>query len=158
MPRNKKYWKRRFGAIESTAYHNHLDLRPIPDLDDEGLAYLLTNVKGINMLDLNETEVSNESITLLTKLDYVNELGIKGCTNIDDACIPDLNKLTSLQFLYLRNSGITMDGLLQLDALTKLTRLLLSVDDTENLESKMLLLKNRFPGCDFVVNSVPYIF
>jgi hypothetical protein len=93
MPCNKKYWKRRFGTVGITAYHHHLDLRPIPDLDDKGLAFMLINVKGINMPDLNETEITNSSISLLTTLEYVNELGIKGCADIDDGCIDDLNKL-----------------------------------------------------------------
>jgi hypothetical protein len=158
MPRNKKYWKRRFGAIGTTEYHHHFDLRPIPDLDDEGLAYLLTNVKGINMLDLNETEITNASITLLTTLEYVNELRIKGCTAIDDDCITDLNKITSLQFLHVKNTGITIDGILQLNALIKLTDILFSNDDDKDIKDKMLLLKDMLPNCSFVINSIPYIF
>lgn len=56
MPKDKKYWKQRFGtrvAEEMTPYHHHLDLRRIDDLDDEGLACLLTNVKGVNMLSVS---------------------------------------------------------------------------------------------------------
>ncbi|MGF2414620.1 hypothetical protein [Ferruginibacter sp.] len=158
MPRNKKYWKRRFGAAETTAYYHHFDLRPIPDLDDEGLAYLLTNVKGVNMLDLNETEITNTSIALLTKLEYVNELRLKGCTEIDNDCIADLNKITSLQFLHVKNTGITIDGILQLTALTKLTTILFSNDDNKDVKEKMLLLKAMLPNCSFAINSIPYIF
>jgi hypothetical protein len=158
MPRNKKYWKRRFGDGEMAAYHHHFDLRQIPDLDDEGFAYLLTNVKGVNMLDLNETEITNASITLLTRLEYVNELRIKGCSDIDDDCIADLNKITSLQFLHVKNTGITIDGILQLTALTKLTTILFSADDTAAIKDKMLLLKESLPNCSFAINSIPYIF
>ena len=129
MPRNIKYWKRRFGTANTIAYHHHFDVRQIPDLDDEGLAYLLTNVKGVNMLDLNEIEITNATIALLTKLEYVNELRMKGCVDIDNNCIADLNKIASLQFLHVKNTGITIDGLLQLTALTKLTELLFSADD-----------------------------
>jgi hypothetical protein len=158
MPRNKKYWQRRFGILNTEAYYHHFDVRQIPDLDDEGFAYLLTHVKGINMLDLNETEITNASIALLTKLEYVNELRIKGCTDIDDDCITDLNKITSLQFLHVKNTGITIDGILQLNALTKLTDILFSNDDDKDIKDKMLLLKNMLPNCSFVINSVPYIF
>ncbi|WP_462219136.1 hypothetical protein [Ferruginibacter sp.] len=158
MPRNKKYWQRRFGILNTEAYHHHFDVRQIPDLDDEGLAYLLTHVKGINMLDLNETEITNASIALLTKLEYVNELRIKGCTEIDNNCIADLNKITSLQFLHLKNTGITIDGILQLIGLTKLTDILFSNDDDRDIKDKMLLLKDMLPDCNFVINSVPYIF
>jgi len=73
MSRNKKYWKRKFGNLADRIepYYHHFDLRPFTDLDDEGLAYLLTNLRGVNMLDLNETSITDESIKLLTKLEYV---------------------------------------------------------------------------------------
>ncbi len=158
MPRNKKYWQQRFGTVNTEAYHHHFDVRQIPDLDDEGLAYLLTHVKGVNMLDLNETEITNASIALLTKLEYVNELRLKGCTEIDNDCITDLNKITSLQFLHVKDTGITIDGLLQLTALTTLTQLLFSADDTAAIKEKILLLKERLPHCSFAINAVPYIF
>ncbi len=158
MARNKKYWQRRFGILNTEPYHHHFDLRQIPDLDDEGFAYLLTYVKGINMLDLNETDITNASIALLTKLEYVNELRLKGCNEIDNNCIADLNKITSLQFLHVKNTGITIDGILQLNALTKLTELLFSYEDTVAIKDKMLLLKEMLPDCNFVINSVPYIF
>jgi hypothetical protein len=159
MPRNKKYWKRRFGNVENIPeYNHHLDFRRITDLDDEGFAYLLTNVKGVNMLDLNETDITNNSITLLTKLEYVYELRIKGCTEIDDHCIADLNKMTGLKFLHVKNTGITIDGLLKLNDLTNLTELMFSVDDETIIKDKMLLLKNNLPDCSFTVNSKPYIF
>ncbi len=158
MPRNKKYWKRRFGILNTEPYHHHFDLRQISDLDDEGFAYLLTYVKDINMLDLNETDITNASIALLTKLEYVNELRLKGFTEIDNNCIADLNKITSLQFLHVKNTGITIDGILQLNALTMLTEILFSEEDTVATKDKMLLLKEMLPDCKFVVNSIPYIF
>lgn len=152
MPRNKKYWKQRFGTTDTAAYHHHFDLRPIPDLDDEGLAYMLTNVKGINMLDLNETEITNASITLLTTLEYVNELRLKGCTDIDDDCIADLNKITSLQFLHVKDTGITIDGLLQLTQLKKLGEVLFSAADVEIIKEKLLKFTRMHPNCKIVID------
>jgi hypothetical protein len=161
MSRKKKYWKRRFGDLTAESmqpYYQHLDFRGITDLEDEGLAYLLTHVKGIKMLDLNEADITNASITLLTKMEYLNELRLKECTEIDNNCIADLNKITSLQFLHVKNTGITIDGLLQLNALTKLTEILFSEEDTVAIKDKMLLLKDMLPDCKFVINSIPYIF
>jgi len=62
--RDSKYWKRKFGSLAESIepYYQHFDLRPIDDLDDEGFTYLIAPVKGVNMLDLNETEITNESI------------------------------------------------------------------------------------------------
>lgn len=159
MARDKKYWKRRLGKIEYTSsYHDHLDFRGIPDLNDDGLAYFLTDIKGINMLDLNETEITNDSIELLSNFEYVNELRLKGCNEIDDDCIPDLNKITSLQFLHIKDTAITIDGILQLNGLTNLRQLLFSVDDTAVIKDKMLLLHKILPNCNCTINSIPYVF
>lgn len=154
--KNNKYWKRRLGPLAATmeAYHHHLDLRPIDGLDDEGLAYLLNNVKGVNMLDLNETEISNESIKLLTQLEYVKELRVKGC-RLDNGCMADMNKITSLEFLHLKDTGVTIDGLLQIHDLINLRELMFSADNVEAIKEKVERLREMFPACDFTVNSKP---
>ena len=159
MARDKKYWKRRLGKVEyASPYQDHIDFRGIPDLNDEGLTYFLTRINGINMLDLNETEITNDSITFLSNLEYVNELRLKGCLEIDDDCISHLNKMTSLQFLHIKDTGITIDGILQLNALKNLRELLFSVEDIETVKDDILLLKIMLPNCNFTINSVPYIF
>jgi hypothetical protein len=159
MPRNKKYWQRRFGYLADVdAYYNHLNLMHVDDLDDEAFAYLISPVKGVDMLDLNETEISNDSIKLLTGLEYVKELRVKGCHKIDDACVSDLNKITSLELLHLKNTSVTIDGILKLNQLTRLKKILFSADDADAIKEKMLQLKTILPGCDFVINSKPYYF
>lgn len=161
MPKNRKYWKRRFGgktAGDSAAYHHHLDFRLLDDLDDEGLAYIMTDVKGVNMLDLNETEITNESIKLLIGLEYVRELRAKDCPYHDNNCIESLNQLLTLEFLHFKNTAITIDGLLQLTNLHNLKVLMFSADETESIKEKMVQLKNRLPNCDFTVNSKLWIF
>lgn len=160
MPRNEKYWKRRFGNLAGKIepYYHHLDFRRIDGLDDEGFAYLIANVKGVDMLDLNESEITNESIRLISTLEYVKELRVKGCHQLDDDCVVDLNKITSLEFLHLKNTSVTIDGILKLNALTNLKELLFSADDVEGIKEKMLLLRAMLPGCEFVVNSKPYYF
>lgn len=159
MARDTKYWEKRLGTkTTDSPYQEHMDFRGLPELNDAGLAYYLKDVVGINMLDLNETEITNDAIKDLTTLLYVNELRLKGCYEIDDGCIADLNKLTSLKFLHLKDTGITIYGILQLKDLTDLTTLLFSVDDTAVIEDKMLLLQEMLPNCNYVVNSVPYTF
>ena len=158
MPKNAKYWKSRIKPVNTQEYYHHYDLRHIDDLNDDGLAYLLTNVKGINMLDLNETEISNASIKLLTTLEYVLELRLKGCAELDNDCVADLNKLTTLQFLHIKGTYITIDGILQLTQLVHLKELLFSADDVDAIKDKMLLLRNILPNCAFVVDGKPYSF
>jgi hypothetical protein len=159
--RNKKYWKRRLGNLITpgmAAYYHHFDLRPFSDLDDEGLEYMLTYVKGIDMLDLNETEITNHGIKLLTKLEYIKELRLKSVRDINDDCADDLNKITSLEFLHLRFTGFTINGVLKLTALTNLKKIIFSEDNAEAITNKMLQLKEMHPNCEFLVNSQPYEF
>ncbi|HSC54288.1 MAG TPA: hypothetical protein VLC98_11720 [Phnomibacter sp.] len=159
--RDKKYWKRRFGDLGPETiepYYHHFDLRRFDNLDDEGFAYLLTSVKGVNMLDLNETEITNESIAILPRLEYVYELRLKGVYGIDNGCIPDLNKLDQLSFLHVNHTGITIDGLLQLTNLQALRTLLFTADDAESIREEILQLHALLPQCELVVNSKPQYF
>lgn len=161
--KDHKTLQRRFGnfiAGNKAEYWHHLDLRPIDDLDDAAFAYILTGVgaKGINMLDLNETEITNESIRLLAGLQYVKELRAKGCRRLDNGCIPYLDQVRELEFLHLNGTGVTIDGLLQLRLLTTLKTLLFYDNNPEAIREKMLQLRELLPGCEFIVNSRPYEF
>ena len=160
MPRNEKYRKGRFGDPigKIQPYCHHLDLRHIDDLDDIGFAYIIEAVRGVDMLDLNELEITNDTIRLISTLEYVKELRAKGCHKIDDDCVVDLNKITSLEFLHVRNTSITIDGLLQLNKLTNLKTLMFSADDVDAIKEKMIRLKTMLPQCDLVINSKPYYF
>jgi hypothetical protein len=160
LPQNKKYWKRKLGNLAESIepYYNHFDLRPINDLDDEGFAYLIAPVKGVNMLDLNETEITNESIRLITKLEYVTELRAKGIPGLTDACAEDLNKIKGLEFLHVKNTGITIDGLLKLQDQHQLKTILFSAADVEAIKEKLMQLKDMHPGCEFVIDGKPYYF
>ena len=118
----------------------------------------MQNVKGVNMLDLNETDITNESIALLTGLEYVKELRAKECHHLDNDCVDDLNKLTSLVFLHLKSTNITVDGLLRLKNLPDLKTLMFSADDVAAIKEKLLQLKTMLPHCEIVINSKPYYF
>ena len=152
--KQEKELKRRYGKLAESMepYYHHLDLRPISELDDEALEYILQKIKGINMLDLNETEITNKSIALLCLLEYIKELRLKGCHNIDDDCIADMNRITSLEFLHVRHTGITIDGVMKLQALTNLKTLMFSADETEASSEKVEQLKQVLPGCEIVIN------
>lgn len=160
MKKRDKELKRRYGKLAEgmEPYYHHLDLRPLSEMDDEAFAFIMEKVKGVNMLDLNETQISNESINYLTRLEYVNELRAKGCHNLNDGCIPHLNQLRSLTFLHLKYTGITVTGLLQLTGLTNLKELMFSADEEEDIKEQMIQLKQQLPGCTFVVNAKPWIF
>ena len=161
MAKKKSYWQEQFKNLvtdDMAPYWHHFDLRSVTNLNDEGLAYVLSRVKGIYMLDLNETEITDEGIKVLPQLEYINELRLKGLRGVTDAGMEDLNRIKGLTFLHLKNTSVTIDGLLKLDALTGLTILMFSDDGKEDIKAKMLQLKAMLPGCKFVINSKPYYF
>ena len=158
--KTKKELERLFGkmAESMTEYEEHIDFRSWEDFNDEAFAFVMGNVKGVNMLDLNETDITNDSIRLLTRLQYVHELRAKECRHLDDGCADDLNKLTSLVFLHLKSTNITIDGLLKVTNLSSLKTLMFSADDIEPIKEKLLELKTRLPQCELIINSKPYYF
>lgn len=139
-------------------YYHHLDFRGLDDFDDDGFAYLMEKVKGVDMLDLNETGISNESIKLLIQLEYVKEIRAKGCHGLDNDCIPYLSQIPSLEFLHLKYTGITIDGLLRLSGLPHLKILMFSDDNPENIGQKLPELKKLLPDCEIVVNGKTQYF
>ena len=157
--KNSKYWKRRLGNETpgtAGAYHQQLDFRRIDELDDTGLAYMMNGVKGVEMLDLHEADITNASIQLLATLEYVRELGLKGCNQVDDDCIPDLDRVNGLEKLHLKDSSITIDGLLKLSSHHGFKQVMFSAVDVDAIRAKMAFLSERYPHCKWIINSVPY--
>lgn len=149
-----KKLKHRFGKLAESIepYYHHLDFRGFDDFDDDAFAYLMKNVKGVNMLDLNETNISNESIKLLPHLEYVKEIRAKGCHSLDNECVPYLNQINSLEFLHLKYTDVTIDGLMQLTASPTLKVLMFSAEDMESIQEKLPELRALLPDCEIVVN------
>lgn len=152
-----KELKRRYGRMAESMepYYHHLDFRPLSDLNDEAFAYLMEKVKGVNMLDLNETEITDVSIALLARLEYVKELRVKGCRQLTDACIDDLNRIRELEFLHVKGTRITIDGLLRLTEQPNLKTLLFSDDHPELIADKIQQLLAMFPACEIALDGTP---
>lgn len=150
----------RFGKLAAgmEEYYHHLDFRSLDDLDDDGFTYLMQKVKGVDMLDLNETNIGNKSIKLLTGLEYVKEFRAKGCHQLDNGCVPDLNQIPSLELLHLKYTEITIDGLLQLTDLPNLRTLMFSSPDGADIRDKLSDLHTLLPDCELVVDGKPQSF
>lgn len=159
--KEKYFWKKYFNfpdRLEEIPYAiEHINLR-CTEVDDEDLEYLVSRIMLIEMLDLDETSVSNNGIKQLIKLKGLKELRLKDNYPINNDCIPDLNKMTGLELLHLGSTSITIDGILQLNALQSLKRLLFSMENIENNGEKMLQLKSLLPHCEFIINNKLYNF
>lgn len=133
-------------------YYRQLDLRPLSDLDDEAFAYIIQAVKGVEMLDLNETEITAESIRLLANWEYLKELRLRGCRQIDNDAIPYFREIKELELLHLKGTKVTINGLLQLGSLPRLKTLLFSDEEPELLVDRMREMEKLFPNCEFIID------
>ena len=127
-------------------------------VNDDHLLLMVSKVKSINMLDLDETAITNEGIKHLTRLEQIKELRLKGIAAIDNTCMEYLNKLKDLELLHLGGTAVTLDGLMKLSSLQKLKVMLLSIPMDEEIKEKMLQLKALLPHCEFILNYKSYEF
>ena len=81
------------------------------DLTDEDLDHFTRRVKRVDSVILGENDVTNEGVAHLTRLEYLRKLDLKDL-NIDDACLTDLLKLQSLEWLNIRSTNISPEGIL----------------------------------------------
>ncbi len=127
-------------------------------VNDEHLLLMMSRVKSINYLDLDETDITNEGVKHLTQLHHIKELRLKGIRSVDDDCMQSLNKLKGLELLHLGGTSVTLNGLTQLGSLQNLRVLLLSLTASAEIREKMLALKKLLPGCEFILNYKSYLF
>ena len=134
----KKELKQRFVKMAASinCFCHHLDFRSLEDFDDEAFAYVMMNAKGVNMLNLNESDITNESIQLFTRLEYVNEIRVKGCHLSNNDCVIHLNKLTTPRILDLVGTVVTIDGQLNLTGVPNPKLLTFSTDNTNDIQEK----------------------
>lgn len=137
-------------------YEHWIDFRTLDDFGDEAFAYVMQNVRAVNILDLNETDIGNTSIALLSKLDYVKELRIKGCTAVTNDAIVFIRQIKELEFLHAKGTAITIDGLLKIGPSNTLKQILFSHDAAGDISTKMAALIKLMPQCEFVINGKPY--
>ena len=166
--KRKQLEARFFGALfyidvpkkfDEVPQHLHqVKMRLWDNVIDEYLELLAAHVKSIDMLDLDETDITNDGIAYLTQMDFIKELRLKGINEIDNDCISHLNKIKELELLHVRGTSITLDGLLKLDNQAGLKHLLFSTDLEKPDETKMLQLRELMPDCRFTIDGKDYNF
>ncbi len=148
----KEFWKA-FGIDnpeQAPSHINHVDFR-YTLITDEGLALMATRIKSIEMLDLNGTAITNDGIKNLVQLDYVGELRLKECEQIDNGCIQYLNQIPTLKLLYLKSTPVTIEGLMELK-LANLEQLFFSSHDKEIKEEQLAGMKENFPKAELIID------
>jgi Leucine-rich repeat (LRR) protein len=152
--REKYLWNKYFGIDNPEGlpiYVRHANFRT-SEIDDEGIELMVKRITGIEILDLDETNITGESVKLLTKLQGVKELRLKGNAAIGNDSVDYLSQMTSLELLHLGGTSITVDAVSKLASLQNLKLLLLSAADNENVQEKLFELAVALPDCRFIVN------
>ncbi|UEG49656.1 hypothetical protein LK994_13520 [Ferruginibacter lapsinanis] len=126
-------------------------------VEDEQIEMMVQHIRSINMLDLDETDITNYSVQLLSQLDCIKELRLKGCREIDDAAFPHLNNIKGLELLHLGGTSVSINGLMQLSVNHNLRMLLVSIDEPEKHHSDLTTIAQRFPNCELIVNHQEFI-
>ena len=153
LRQEKEFWQNLgIQDPEDAPHHvNHVDLRGTT-INDDQLALMVGRVRSSEMLDLNDTEISNEGISHLTRMEYLAELRLKECRQIDNDCISFLNQIPGLRLLYLKSTPVNIDGLLNLTSVPKLEELFFSDPDELITEEKMVKLAALLPNTTLIID------
>lgn len=149
--REKNFW-RRYGISNPKRAPETWSRFGAPQgyVTDEDLDHLTQRVKKVEVMVLDENEVTNEGVSFLGRLEYLRELNLKGLT-IDDDCLPHLLKLQSLEWLHIKSTRISPTGVEKLLAgLENLKTLIYSLDSEDELWGKDL--QSRFPDRELFIN------
>ncbi|GAB3310087.1 hypothetical protein GCM10027348_42580 [Hymenobacter tenuis] len=125
-------------------------------LDDEALGWLADRIFSIDMLDIYEAPVTQQGMAHLTRMRHLVELRLKGCTSVEDNCLPLLRQIPGLELLHLGSTGITLDGIGAMDEWSTLKALYLSTDrSAEQILQHVTQLRLVLPACEIVLNHQP---
>lgn len=152
--REKYLWNKYFGLDNPEGlpiYVKRANLRT-SDIDDEGIEVMVKRITSIEILDLDETNITGESVKLLTRLEGLKELRLKGNSTIGNECVEYLSTMKNLELLHLGGTSVTVDAVSKLASLQNLKLLLLSAADNENVQEKLFELAVALPNCRFIVN------
>jgi hypothetical protein len=106
------------------------------DLDDDCIFYLTSRVPIIRAFDLENTNITDEGIKLISKVKHVDKLELKDSRQITKNCLPYINTLKELVLLNLMKTSIALNDVIVLKDLQNLKELYMSSDkeDDYNLE------------------------
>jgi hypothetical protein len=121
-------------------------------LDDVGLRYV-SDVPTIENLDLQDTRITNEGLSVLERLPNLKVLRLKENEQLSNECIPHLLKLKQLMNLQIHETSIDQFGLNQLAVMSTLTDICLYVEGDNYSFDGLLNLSNWLPLCTILAKS-----
>lgn len=119
------------------------------NLNDEGLAHV-SNCRGIENLNLQDTEITNDGLKYLQNLTLLKYLRLKENSQLTDDCIPHLIELDYLQNLQIQETSITENGLKKLTVLQRLDMLVIDVYNNNYTFDGLLQISRELPDCEIL--------
>ncbi len=153
--KEKHFWKTHFNISNLEAiplemsHYTGID----SEEDDEFLFYLTSRVQTIHKINLRCTRITDEGVNYISNLKNLKELKLKNHVHITKKCLPNLNKLISLEYLDISKNCIEIEDLIVLSNLQNLKELHISSDESqEYISKKIKLLQAMLSSCIIYVN------
>lgn len=152
--KEKFFWERNFNIKNAAAIPT--ELAGITGIDSEHddwfFATLTAQVTSIAEIHLRCTNVTDEGVKYICQLKNLKALTLKDHRHITSKCLPDLNKLSDLEYLDISKNNIELEDLYALTNLKKLKELIVSSDKPEEeIAGEVEKLKIHFGGCEITV-------
>ena len=152
--REKYFWERNFNIKSLAAIPQHVNgIQGIDtEHDDEFFFFLTSRVSSVGDIYLRCTNVTDEGVKHICTLKNLLELTLKDHRHITKACLPHINKLTSLEYLDISKNDMAVEDLFILTDLKNLKQLFISSDKPESeMAEELERLRTHFPGCAITV-------
>ena len=155
----KKFWQRHY-RIEKLANIPH-EMKGIvsidSDLDDDFLFYVTSRVPIIRAFDLENTDITDEGVKLISIVKHVEKLELKSSKQITKACLTYINNLRELKLLNLMKTNISLNDITILKDLPNLEELYMSSEESDEFNfERVIQLKETLPNCKVFINYNSY--
>ena len=116
------------------------------NLDDVGLRHV-SSVSTLENLNLQDTKITDEGLAWLERLPRLKHLRLKENTQLTNACVPRLLRLSSLVDLGIHETSIDQHGLNELVSMKNLRNICIDVWNGNYSFDALLSLSTRMPAC-----------
>lgn len=139
-----------FGKIQMSEWEKLAQLKNLKhlnvassDLVDAHLE-IIGQLKTLELLDLDLTEISDNGLRKLKSLKQLVELRLKDNPQLTDECIEFLLEIEQLQFIHIENTSITIQGLTKLLTHKELKSVIVGIEFNNEID-ELVRITEKYP-------------